>query len=261
MSETVEFWLSFFLPFFGTTFGAASIFFFKKNLDLKIQKALVGFAAGVMIAASVWSLLIPATELAEKSGIPSFIPPVVGFIIGIIFLLILDKISFKINLEEKLNKKSNIDKDTFMLMLAVTLHNIPEGMAIGVVLAGAISGKDAVTMTAALILSAGIAAQNFPEGAIISAPLISRGMKKSKAFILGVLSGIVEPIGAIITILLTSLVLPILPFVLAFAAGAMIYVVSEELIPEMHQDIKSDIGIISLTLGFSLMMLLDVALG
>jgi ZIP family zinc transporter len=261
MPENMQFWIAFLLPFLGTSIGAGSIFFFKNNLNLKIRKALVGFAAGVMVAASVWALLIPAITLAEKSGIPSFIPPVIGFVIGILFLLVLDKISAKINLEERFLEKSSIDKDTFMLILAVTLHNIPEGMAIGVVLASVISGKDAVSMSEALILSAGIAAQNFPEGAIISAPLVSRGLSKNKSFIFGVLSGVVEPIGAGITIFLTSLVLPILPFVLAFAAGAMIYVVVEELIPEMHQDFNSDIGILSLTLGFSLMMLLDVALG
>ena len=234
----------------------------KKSLSTVVQRSLTGFAAGVMVAASIWSLLLPALEQSETMGKWSFIPAVVGFWIGILFLLLLDHIipHLHMNSEKAEGPKSNLQKTT-MLVLAVTLHNIPEGMAVGVVCAGWYIGNSQITAMGALVLAIGIAIQNFPEGAIISMPLRAQGMKKSKAFKYGVLSGIVEPIGAILTILAAGFVVPILPYLLSFAAGAMIYVVVEELIPEMSEGEHSNIGTIMFAVGFSIMMILDVALG
>ena len=250
------------IPFLGTTLGAACVFFMKDALGDKVQRALTGFAAGVMVAASVWSLLIPAIEQSESMGKFSFIPAVSGFWIGILFLLLLDHIIPHLhrNSNESEGPKSRLQRTT-MMVLAVTLHNIPEGMAVGVVYAGYISGSTQITAAGALALSIGIAIQNFPEGAIISMPLRAEGMKKSRAFLGGTLSGIVEPIGAILTILAAQLVIPALPYLLSFAAGAMLYVVVEELIPEMSEGRHSNIGTVFFAVGFSIMMILDVALG
>ena len=250
------------IPFLGTTLGAAMVFFMKKKINSKVQKILLGFASGVMIAASVWSLLIPSIDMTKEQGTISWIPASVGFILGIAFLLLLDSIipHLHLNSEEPEGVKAKL-KRTTMMMLAVTLHNIPEGMAVGVVIAGALAGNSEITIAGALALAIGIAIQNFPEGAIISMPLKSEGVSKAKAFVYGTLSGVVEPIGAIITILLTNLVIPILPYLLSFAAGAMIYVVVEELIPEAQEGEHSNIGTIGVALGFVIMMILDVALG
>ena len=250
------------IPFIGTSVGALMVFFMKNQVNPKVEKILLGFASGVMIAASVWSLIIPSIEMAEEQGVISWIPATVGFILGILFLMIIDAIVPHLeNNVEKGIKKFKLNKTT-MLVLAVTLHNIPEGMAVGVVFASSLTAGSGITMAAAFALAIGIAVQNFPEGAIISMPLKSNGMPKSKAFLCGVLSGIVEPIAVIITILLTSLIVPVLPYLLAFAAGAMIYVVVDELIPESQNvgDL-SKYGMIGVTLGFLVMMILDVSLG
>ena len=250
------------IPFFGTMLGAACVFFQKNNMHPLVQKVLTGFAAGVMVAASIWSLLIPAMDQAEGMGKFAFVPAVIGFWLGVLFLLALDFIIPHMHLgsSEAEGPRTNLKKTT-MMVLAVTLHNIPEGMAIGVVYAGVLLGEQELSLAAATALSIGIAIQNFPEGAIISMPLQAEGMKKPKAFALGALSGIVEPIGAILTVLAAGLVVPVLPYLLSFAAGAMIYVVVEELIPEMSQGKHSNIGTIAFTAGFTLMMMLDVALG
>ena len=250
------------IPFLGTTLGSACVFFMKKDMSLSIQRALTGFAGGVMVAASVWSLLIPALEQVENMGKWSFVPAAVGFWIGILFLLLLDHIIPHLHRNSELSEgpKTKLRKTT-MLVLAVTLHNIPEGMAVGVVYAGFAAGNAQISLAGAFALSVGIAIQNFPEGAIISMPLRSEGTNKIKAFTYGVLSGIVEPIGAILTILAAGLIVPALPYFLSFAAGAMIYVVVEELIPEMSQGKHSDIGTIFFAVGFTIMMTLDVALG
>lgn len=250
------------IPFLGTSIGAACVFFMRKSLSDTVQRSLTGFAAGVMVAASVWSLLIPAMEQSEGMGKLSFVPAVVGFWIGVLFLLILDHIIPHLhrNSENAEGPQSKLQRTT-MLMLAVTLHNIPEGMAVGVVYAGYLTGNTQITAMAALALSIGIAIQNFPEGAIISMPLRAEGISKPKAFVGGVLSGIVEPIGAVLTILAAGLIVPALPYLLSFAAGAMMYVVVEELIPEMSQGKHSNIGTVFFAIGFSLMMALDVALG
>ena len=242
------------IPFLGTALGAAFVFFMKKNMNEKFQKLWIGFAAGVMIAASVWSLILPSIEMAENQNIISWIPATIGLILGIIFLLVINK--FAKNIEKK-----NNEKKLNMLLFSVTLHNIPEGMAVGVCFAGFLSGNVGITLISAMALSIGIAIQNIPEGAIISMPLKIEGVSKPKAFIYGILSGIVEPIAAVITILLINIVVPLLPYLLAFAAGAMIYVVVEELIPEIHFGHKSSLGIIGVTLGFAIMMILDIALG
>lgn len=242
------------IPFIGTSLGSSFVFLMKKNINENFQKLLVGFAAGVMIAASVWSLIIPSVEMAETQGITLWIPATIGLILGIIFLLIINK--FAENIKRK-NKKKKLN----MLLFSVTLHNIPEGMAVGVCFAGFLAGNIGITLISAMALSIGIAIQNIPEGAIISMPLKIEGKSKLKAFIYGVLSGIVEPIAAIFTILLLNIVVPSLPYLLAFAAGAMIYVVIEELIPEMHSGNKSSLGIIGVTFGFTIMMILDIALG
>ncbi len=250
------------IPFLGTSLGAGCVFFLKNALGDRLQRVLTGFAAGVMVAASVWSLLIPAIAQSAQMGRLSFLPAFLGFWIGILFLLALDHLVP--HLHAKSNQaegpKSQLRKTT-MMVLAVTLHNIPEGMAVGVVYAGLLSGSTQITSAGALALSLGIAIQNFPEGAIISMPLRAEGVKKGKAFWGGVLSGIVEPIGAVLTILAARLVVPALPYLLSFAAGAMLYVVVEELIPEMSQGKHSNLGTLSFAVGFSLMMVLDVALG
>ena len=250
------------IPFFGTSLGAACVFFMKKTLSDMVQRSLTGFAAGVMVAASVWSLLIPAMEQSAGMGKLSFVPAVAGFWIGILFLLGLDHIVPHLHAKSGQTEgpKSQLRRTT-MMVLAVTLHNIPEGMAVGVVYAGYLSGSTQITAAGALALSLGIAIQNFPEGAIISMPLRAEGMKKGKAFCGGVLSGVVEPIGAMLTILAAQLVVPALPYLLSFAAGAMLYVVVEELIPEMSQGSHSNIGTLFFAVGFSVMMMLDVALG
>ena len=250
------------IPFLGTTLGAAMVFLMKKEMNKKVEKILLGFASGVMIAASVWSLLIPSIEMAETQRKVAWIPAAIGFLLGIVFLLVLDSIVPHMHLESENPEgiKSKLKKTT-MMVFAVTLHNIPEGMAVGVTFAGALAQKTGITIAGAFALAIGIAIQNFPEGAIISMPLKSEGVSKTKAFLYGALSGIVEPIGAVITILLTNAVVPILPYLLSFAAGAMIYVVVEELIPESQAGEHSNIGTIGVAIGFTIMMILDVALG
>lgn len=250
------------IPFAGTSLGAASVFLMKKNMGIRTQRILTGFAAGVMVAASIWSLIIPAINQAEQMGKLAFIPAVVGFWLGIGFLLLLDTVTphLHLNTEKAEGPKSSFKKTT-MLVMAVALHNIPEGMAVGVVYAGWVTGQADITLMGAIVLSVGIAIQNFPEGAIISMPLCATGVKKPKAFWYGVLSGAVEPIAAVITILLSEIIVPALPYLLSFAAGAMIYVVVEELIPEMSSGEHSNWGTVMFAVGFSLMMTLDVALG
>lgn len=250
------------LPFLGTALGAGCVFFLKKEMNKTLQRGLAGFAAGVMVAASVWSLLIPALEQCEEMGKLSFIPAVIGFLFGIFFLLLLDHIIPHLHAgsEEAEGPKSNLKKTT-MLVLAVTLHNIPEGMAVGVVFAGWLSGVEEITLMGAFALALGIAIQNFPEGAIISMPLISEGVSKPKAFFYGVLSGIVEPVGVFLTVMAAKNIIPAIPYCLSFAAGAMMYVVVEELIPEMAEGEHSHLGTIVFAIGFVLMMILDVALG
>ena len=250
------------IPFLGTSLGAACVFFMKKTLSDMVQRALTGFAAGVMVAASVWSLLIPAMEQAAGMGKLSFVPAVAGFWIGILFLLGLDHIVPHLHAKNGQTEgpKSQLRRTT-MMVLAVTLHNIPEGMAVGVVYAGYLSGSTQITAAGALALSLGIAIQNFPEGAIISLPLRAEGQSRMRAFAGGVLSGIVEPIGAALTVLAARFVAPALPYLLSFAAGTMLYVVVEELIPEMSEGKHSNIGTIFFAVGFSVMMILDVSLG
>ena len=250
------------IPFLGTTLGSGMVFLMKNEMNKKLEKLLLGFASGVMIAASVWSLLIPSIEMAETQNKLAWVPAAVGFLFGMIFLLILDSLipHLHLNNDKPEGIKAKLKKTT-MLVLAVTLHNIPEGMAVGVTFAGALIGNTGITMAGAFALAIGIAIQNFPEGAIISMPLKTEGSSKTKAFIYGTLSGIVEPIGAIITILLTKAVVPILPYFLSFAAGAMIYVVVEELIPESQSGEHSNIGTVGVAIGFVIMMILDVALG
>ena len=251
------------IPFVGTSLGAFTVFFMKDKINPKTEKILLGFAAGVMIAASVWSLLIPSIDLARQRGKISWLPALIGFALGIVFLLLIDSIVPHLHL--KSTKPEGFDRGLFsktaMMLFAVTIHNIPEGMAVGVTCAGAIGENPRITLTSALALSMGIAIQNFPEGAIISMPLKGEGMGNGKAFFYGVLSGAVEPVGAIITLLLTSHVLPLLPYFLSFAAGAMMYVVIEELIPECQSGEHSNLGTIGAAVGFALMMVLDVALG
>lgn len=250
------------LPFIGTILGAACVFLIKDMIPKRMQKILTGFAAGVMVAASVWSLLIPSIEMTGKDGFTGILPAMAGFLVGILFLLILDELIPHQHIESDVSEgpKSKISK-TAKLVFAVTLHNIPEGMAVGVVLAAALEHSTYLPMAGAMALSAGIAIQNFPEGAIVSMPLRSAGNSKWKSFIMGALSGAVEPAGAIVTILLASFVLPILPYLLSFAAGAMMYVVVEELIPETQEGKHSNLGTIGFAIGFLLMMALDVLLG
>jgi ZIP family zinc transporter len=250
------------LPFLGTAAGSGCVFFMKCALSRGVQRALTGFAAGVMTAASVWSLIIPAMDMSDGMGKLAFLPAVVGFWLGIMFLLLLDSIipHLHMNAEKAEGPKSRLAKTT-MMILAVTLHNIPEGMAVGIVYAGFLTGSADMTAGGALALALGIAIQNFPEGAIISMPLHSEGKSKAKAFAGGVLSGAVEPVGALLTILFASHLMSVMPYLLSFAAGAMIYVVVEELIPEMSAGEHSNIGVVMFSVGFTLMMTLDVALG
>ncbi len=249
------------IPFAGTTLGAAMVFFMKNKINEKIEKLLLGFASGVMVAASVWSLLIPSLEMAEGYKL-KFIPAAVGFLLGMAFLLLLDTTIPHLHIDKTQEgiKTSRLKKTT-MMVLAVTLHNIPEGMAVGVTLAAALNSNSKITLASATALSVGIAIQNFPEGAIISMPLKSEGKSKVKAFLLGTLSGVVEPVFGLITILLTGVILNALPYLLAFAAGAMIYVVVEELIPDSQVGDHSNIATIGLAIGFVLMMILDVYFG
>ena len=250
------------IPFVGTTLGAACVFFLKKEIRPNVQRAFLGFAAGVMVAASVWSLLIPAMDMSADMGKFAFVPALVGFLLGIGFLLLMDSLvpHLHVGSDQPEGKKAKLKKTT-MLMLAVTIHNLPEGAACGAIFAGVLAGDDSVTMAGAIALAVGIAIQNFPEGAIISLPLRSEGKSRGKAFLLGTLSGVVEPVGAALAIALASLVTPILPYLLAFAAGAMIYVVVEELIPEASEGDHSNLGTVAFAVGFSVMMILDVALG
>lgn len=259
---TKEMMFGILIPFVGTTLGAACVFFMRGAMNQLVQRALTGFAAGVMVAASVWSLLIPAMEQAEGMGTWSFLPAVMGFWLGILFLLLLDRAipHLHMNSKEAEGPKSSLQRTT-MLVLAVTLHNLPEGMAVGVVYAGFQAGNAGITALGALALSLGIAIQNFPEGAIISMPLRAEGASKAQSFFYGVLSGAVEPVGALLTILAAHYVIPFLPYLLSFAAGAMLYVVVEELIPEMSEGQHSNIGTILFAAGFTVMMALDVALG
>ena len=250
------------IPFLGTTLGATCVLFMKKELPSVIQKALTGFAAGVMMAASIWSLLIPALEESSSYGKLSFLPAAVGFWLGILFLLLLDHLIPHLHVSSNDEEGPHVSlKRTTKMVLAVTLHNIPEGMAVGVVYAGFLAGTYDITALQALSLSLGIAIQNFPEGAIISMPLHAEGMSKKRACIYGILSGITEPIGAILTIMAIDFILPALPYFLSFAAGAMVYVIVEELIPEMAQGHHSNIATLLFAFGFTLMMILDVALG
>lgn len=257
-AETV---LGILIPFLGTSLGAAMVFVLRRDISASLQKMLTGFAAGVMVAASFWSLLQPALESSESMGSLSFLPAAIGFLVGVGFLLLLDEITPHMHFNNQDEGPKSGLKRTTKLILAVTLHNIPEGMAVGVVYAGFLSGNAGITSAGALALALGIAIQNFPEGAIVSMPLKAEGMKKGKTFLFGVLSGVVEPIAAAATILAAGAVVPIMPYLLAFAAGAMMYVVVEELIPEMSAGKHSNWGTIAFSLGFVLMMILDVALG
>ena len=258
----METFLGILIPFLGTTLGAGCVFFMRKSLGDLVRRSLAGFAAGVMVAASIWSLLIPAIEQSENMGRLSFLPAFIGFWVGVLFLLVLDHLipHLHVGSNQTEGPKTKLGRTT-MMVLAVTLHNIPEGMAVGVMYAGFVAGSPQITAASALALSIGIAIQNFPEGAIISMPLKAEGESKGRAFLGGVLSGVVEPIGAVLTILAASLVIPALPYLLSFAAGAMLYVVVEELIPEMSQGRHSNLGTVFFAAGFSVMMVLDVALG
>lgn len=251
-------------PFIGTTLGSLMVFILKDKIEGRIQKTLIGFAAGVMLAASIWSLIIPSIEEAQFTHKFSWFPAVVGFLLGMMFLLFLDSVIPHIHLNSKevegIEPKKKISKET-MFIFAVTLHNIPEGMAVGVVLAGAMGGNETLSFAGAIALAIGIAIQNFPEGAIISMPLNSSGFSKKKSFSCGVLSGVVEPLAALLTLLFADLISPILPYVLSFAAGAMIYVIVEELIPESQHGDHSNVATISFAIGFALMMILDIVLG
>ena len=251
------------IPFLGTTLGAACVFFLKNALGTKVQKALLGFASGVMVAASVWSMLIPAMDLSASMGSLAFVPACGGLLAGMAFLLLMDRVIPHLHMGAKKAEGPSCSlKKSTMLVLAVTLHNIPEGMAVGVVFAGMLAENAHITTAAAFALAIGIAIQNFPEGAIISLPLKAENdMSRGKAFLGGMLSGVVEPIAAFLTILLSDLLTPVLPWFLSFAAGAMLYVVVEELIPEASEGEHSNVGTIGFAIGFVLMMLLDVTLG
>jgi len=258
----IEVFSAVFLPFLGTVIGSAFVFFLKGKMNRNLQRILTGFAGGVMVAASIWSLIIPAMDQSEHMGKLAFLPALVGVWAGFLFLMLLDRLipHLHLNSECPEGKACNLGKST-MMVLAVALHNLPEGMAVGVVAASWLSGNESISAASALALALGIALQNLPEGAIISMPLKSNGMGRGKAFGYGVASGVIEPIGAIVTILLAGLVVPILPYLLAFSAGAMLYVVVEELIPEMSEGEHSHLGVLSFASGFTLMMVLDVALG
>ena len=249
------------IPFLGTSLGAAMVFFLKKQISSGVQKALTGFAAGVMVAASFWSLLQPALESSAHLGTFAFMPAAVGFLIGMGFLLALDMVTPHMHMDRQNEGPRSGFRRTTKLILAVTLHNIPEGMAVGVVYAGYLAGDTGITAAGALVLALGIAIQNFPEGAIVSMPLLAEGMPRRKTFWMGVLSGAVEPAAAVVTLLAAGLVTPVMPYFLAFAAGAMMYVVVEELIPEMSEGKHSNIGTIAFSMGFVVMMILDVTLG
>jgi len=249
------------IPFLGTGLGAACVFFLKDHISEKLDRMLTGFAAGIMVSASFFSLLLPALEQSEAMGRLAFIPAVIGFLVGMLFLLVLDMIVPHMHLDHSEEGPTSGLKKTTKLILAVTLHNLPEGMAVGVVYAGWMYGNEKITQMSAFALALGIAIQNFPEGAIVSMPLRAGGMPKPKTFWYGVLSGIVEPIGAVLTIFAAGVLLPILPYLLSFAAGAMMYVVVEELIPEMSEGKHSNVGTVFFAIGFALMMLLDVGLG
>lgn len=255
-------WSGLSIPFFGTALGAAMVFLMRGSMNARLEKLLLGFASGVMIAASVWSLLIPSIDMAAEQGSVPWIPAAAGFILGILFLLLLDSLIPHLHMDSDSPEgvKTKWGRCT-MLVLSVTLHNIPEGMAVGVTFAGALMGNTGITIAGAFALAIGIAIQNFPEGAIISMPLRSEGISKQKAFCYGVLSGLVEPVGALLTIYLTGFIVPVLPYFLSFAAGAMIYVVVEELIPESQAGEHTNIGTVGVAIGFVLMMILDVALG
>ena len=259
---TFEAFVAIFLPFAGTVIGSAFVFFMKGEMNRTLQRSLTGFAAGVMVAASIWSLIIPAMEQSEHMGKLAFLPAFVGVWGGFLFLLLLDKLIPHLHLNSQCPEgmPCGLGKST-MMVLAVALHNFPEGMAVGVVVAGWLTGQETLSFASLLALSLGIAIQNIPEGAIISMPLKSNGMSRRRSFVYGVASGIVEPLGAVLTIALASLVVPVLPYLLAFSAGAMLYVVVEELIPEMSEGEHSNIGTIFFAVGFTLMMMLDVALG
>ncbi len=258
----MELMMALLLPFIGTSLGALMCFFVKNNINLKLEKCLLGFAAGVMIAAAIWSLIIPAIDYSSRLNKLSFMPVSIGIIIGVLFLLFLD--TFLPHLHACSNrpegKNSKLKKNT-MLFLAVTLHNIPEGISVGVAIAGALYGNGIMTLSGAFALSLGIAIQNFPEGAIVSMPLICDGNSKKKSFLYGIFSGIVEPIFAFITVLLSSFMIPVLPYVLGFAAGAMIYVVIDELVPQSQEGIHSNFATLFFVLGFLVMMILDITLG
>ena len=250
------------LPFLGNTLGAAFVFFMRKGMSEWFQKLLLGFAAGVMVAASVWSLIIPSIEAAEGSALPAWVPAAVGFLAGMLLLLLVDHFlpHLHVGSDEPEGMKSGLKKHT-MMILALAIHNLPEGMAVGVVLAGFLGGDVSIGLPAVAALSIGIAIQNIPEGAIVSMPLVQNGVSKPKAFALGTACGAVEPLGSILMVAITSLITPLLPYVLAFAAGAMMYVVTEELIPETQEGRHTNIGTIGVGIGFVLMMILDVALG
>lgn len=250
------------IPWLGTILGSAFVFFIRKEMPILLQKTLLGFASGVMVAASVWSLLIPAMEMSGCDGKLSVLPAAVGFCLGMAFLLLLDYITPHLHLDSDTPEglKSNLSRTT-MLSLAVTIHNLPEGMAVGVVLAGALQGGVCISTAAALAMSLGIAIQNIPEGAIVSMPMRAAGNSRLRSFVLGSLSGVVEPIGGLLVILLASAVIPVMPYLLAFAAGAMFYVVIEELIPEASEGSHSNLSTIGFALGFVLMMVLDVVMG
>lgn len=258
----IEVYRGILIPFLGTMLGSACVLFMKEKLNPIIQRALTGFAAGVMAAASIWSLLIPAMEQSEQMGKLSFLPAAAGFWLGVLFLLLLDRAvpHLHLNSSRAEGPESNLQKQV-LLVLAVTLHNLPEGMAVGVVYAGWLTGDAGITAMGALALSLGIAIQNFPEGAIISMPLRAEGVGRGKAFLYGTLSGAVEPVGAALTVLASGFVVPLLPYLLSFAAGAMVYVIVEELIPEMSAGTHSNVGTILFAAGFTVMMALDVALG
>ena len=252
------------IPFAGTILGSAMVFFMKDQMNKTVERILLGFAGGVMMAASVWSLLLPAIEMAEESGMGrmSIVPAIIGFMLGIAMLLLIDQLvpHLHLNDDHPEGLKSSLHKTTMML-LAVTIHNIPEGMAVGVVLAGAFNGSANMSFAGALALSLGIAIQNFPEGAIISMPLKAEGISRTKAFLLGGLSGLVEPIGALLVVWLSHIFIPVMPYLLSFAAGAMVYVIVEELIPEASAGEHSNIGTVGFAIGFMIMMLLDYTLG
>ena len=250
------------IPLVGTVLGAAFVFFMKDEMPVRVQKTLLGFASGVMVAASVWSLLIPAMEMEESKGAWSVLPATIGFLLGMGFLLILDELTphLHIGTDTPEGPRSRLSR-TAMLALAVTIHNLPEGMAVGVVFAGAEQGAANLSLASAIAVSIGIAVQNIPEGAIISMPMRAEGNSRWRSVLIGSLSGAVEPVGGLAVILLASLLTPVLPYMLAFAAGAMFYVVVEELIPEASSGNHSNLSTIGFAIGFVLMMVLDVVMG